>query len=76
MGSTRWCSCSHPTRARNRSRSPRSPPAASLGVSLGLQLATHGDREASPTLIFDEVDTGIGGAQAAALGRKLRRLAA
>ena len=45
-------------------------------VSLGLQLATHGDREASPTLIFDEVDTGIGGAQAAALGRKLRRLAA
>ncbi|MGD2116196.1 MAG: DNA repair protein RecN, partial [Acidobacteriota bacterium] len=45
-------------------------------VSLGLQLATRGDREASPTLIFDEVDTGIGGAQAAALGRKLRRLAA
>ena len=45
-------------------------------VSLGLQLATHGDQEASPTLIFDEVDTGIGGAQAAALGRKLRRLAA
>jgi len=45
-------------------------------VSLGLQLATRGDEEASPTLIFDEVDTGIGGAQAAALGRKLRRLAA
>ncbi len=45
-------------------------------VSLGLQLATRGDREASPTLIFDEVDVGIGGAQAAALGRKLRRLSA
>jgi len=45
-------------------------------VSLGLQLATRGDQQASPTLIFDEVDTGIGGAQAAALGRKLRRLAA
>ncbi len=45
-------------------------------VSLGLQLATRGEREASPTLIFDEVDVGIGGAQAAALGRKLRRLAA
>jgi DNA repair protein RecN (Recombination protein N) len=45
-------------------------------VSLGLQLATRGDQEASPTLIFDEVDTGIGGAQAAALGRKLRKLAA
>lgn len=44
-------------------------------VSLGLQLATRGDEEASPTLIFDEVDTGVGGAQAAALGRKLRRLA-
>lgn len=45
-------------------------------VSLGLQLATLGETEASPTLIFDEVDAGIGGAQAAALGRKLRRLAA
>jgi DNA repair protein RecN (Recombination protein N) len=45
-------------------------------VSLGLQLATLGETEASPTLIFDEVDTGIGGAQAAALGRKLRRLSA
>lgn len=45
-------------------------------VSLGLQLATRGETEASPTLIFDEVDAGVGGAQAAALGRKLRRLAA
>ncbi|MFQ5527364.1 MAG: DNA repair protein RecN [Thermoanaerobaculia bacterium] len=31
---------------------------------------------AQPVLIFDEVDTGIGGAEAAALGRKLQRLAA
>jgi DNA repair protein RecN (Recombination protein N) len=45
-------------------------------VSLGLQLATLGETEVAPTLIFDEVDVGIGGAQAAALGRKLRRLAA
>jgi DNA repair protein RecN (Recombination protein N) len=45
-------------------------------VSLGLQLATRGEHEAAPTLIFDEVDSGIGGAQAAALGKKLRRLAA
>jgi DNA repair protein RecN (Recombination protein N) len=45
-------------------------------VSLGLQLATRGEREAAPTLIFDEVDVGVGGAQAAALGRKLRRLSA
>jgi DNA repair protein RecN (Recombination protein N) len=29
-----------------------------------------------PTLVFDEVDAGIGGAEAAALGRKLQRLAA
>ena len=30
---------------------------------------------ASPTLVFDEIDAGIGGAEAAALGRKLQRLA-
>ena len=32
-------------------------------------------RQSAPTLVFDEVDSGIGGAEAAALGRKLRRLA-
>ncbi|HSL85262.1 MAG TPA: DNA repair protein RecN, partial [Thermoanaerobaculia bacterium] len=37
---------------------------------------TRGETEAAPTLIFDEVDAGVGGAQAAALGEKLRRLAA
>ncbi len=45
---------------------------------LALQLATRGDeaaRESSPTLVFDEADVGISGAQAAALGRKLQRLA-
>ncbi len=31
---------------------------------------------ARPTLVFDEIDAGIGGAEAAALGRKLQRLAA
>ncbi|HLX06308.1 MAG TPA: DNA repair protein RecN [Thermoanaerobaculia bacterium] len=30
---------------------------------------------AHPTLVFDEIDAGIGGAEAAALGRKLQRLA-
>jgi DNA repair protein RecN (Recombination protein N) len=35
-----------------------------------------GTRTASPTLVFDEIDAGIGGAEAAALGRKLQRLAA
>ncbi len=42
---------------------------------LALQLAVRGEGEASgATLVFDEVDSGIGGAQAAALGRKLKRL--
>jgi len=51
-------------------------------IYLALQLAVQGLEErreeeiASPTLVFDEVDVGISGAQAAALGRKLQRLAA
>lgn len=53
-------------------------------VSLGLQLASRSADgggpgsagDGAPTLIFDEVDAGVGGAQAAALGRKLRRLGA
>ncbi len=47
-------------------------------VALALQLATRGDEGDSrggPTLVFDEIDAGMGGAQGAALGRKLRRLA-
>ncbi len=45
-------------------------------IHLALQLASRGEAEkASPTLVFDEVDTGIGGAEAAALGAKLQRLA-
>ena len=43
---------------------------------LAVQLAAGGEGERGrPTLVFDEVDAGIGGAEAAALGRKLRRLA-
>lgn len=43
---------------------------------LALQLAARVDAEETrPTLVFDEVDSGIGGAEAAALGRKLQRLA-
>jgi DNA repair protein RecN (Recombination protein N) len=51
-------------------------------IYLALQLAVQGLEERpeeelpSPTLVFDEVDVGISGAQAAALGRKLQRLAA
>ena len=45
-------------------------------VSLALQLAAGGEgTRFRPTLVFDEVDTGVGGAVAAALGRKLQRLA-
>ncbi len=44
---------------------------------LAVQLAVRGKKRASTrsTLVFDEVDTGIGGAEAASLGAKLRRLA-
>jgi DNA repair protein RecN (Recombination protein N) len=56
-------------------------------IYLALQLAARAfrDRERKkkdetaapdPTLVFDEADAGISGAQAAALGKKLRRLAA
>jgi DNA repair protein RecN (Recombination protein N) len=45
-------------------------------VALALQLATRGDEGiGGPTLVFDEIDAGLGGAQGAAIGRKLRRLA-
>ncbi|MCM2270139.1 MAG: DNA repair protein RecN, partial [Thermoanaerobaculia bacterium] len=45
-------------------------------VALALQLATRGDEVAGgPTLVFDEIDAGLGGAEGAAIGRKLKRLA-
>jgi DNA repair protein RecN (Recombination protein N) len=45
-------------------------------VSLALQLAARGEEVGGgPTLVFDEADAGLGGAQGAALGRKLARLA-
>jgi DNA repair protein RecN (Recombination protein N) len=43
-------------------------------VALALRVAAH-DREAVPTLVFDEVDAGVGGATAVAVGQKLRELA-
>ena len=33
------------------------------------------DRGSAPTLVFDEIDTGVGGAVADAIGRRLGRLA-
>ncbi|OCW58568.1 DNA repair protein RecN [Hoeflea olei] len=34
------------------------------------------DRGSAPTLVFDEIDTGVGGAVADAIGKRLRRLSA
>ena len=34
------------------------------------------ERETAPTLVFDEIDTGVGGAVADAIGQRLARLAA
>jgi len=46
-------------------------------IYLAVQLACRaGGPAANPTLVFDEVDAGIGGAEAAALGDKLAKLAA
>ena len=64
------------------STNPGAPPAplhkiASGGemarFMLALKVVTHAKGD-TPTLIFDEVDTGIGGAVAAAVGNRLRRL--
>lgn len=45
-------------------------------VYLALQLAVRGEGGGElPTLVFDEVDAGVGGAEAAVLGSKLQRLA-
>jgi DNA repair protein RecN (Recombination protein N) len=44
-------------------------------ISLALQVATL-DAEHLPCLVFDEVDTGVGGAVAEMVGRQLRALAA
>ena len=62
------------------------PSVTDLGASvsnagdLGVAPAAGGAFDAAaeavrPTLVFDEIDAGIGGAEAAALGRKLQRLA-
>ncbi len=45
-------------------------------IYLALQLAVRGSGAAmDAALVFDEVDAGVGGAEAAALGKKLQRLA-
>lgn len=50
---------------------------ARFALALKVALATRGGPDASgPTLIFDEVDQGVGGAVADAVGLRLKRLAA
>lgn len=50
---------------------------ARLALALKVALATRGGPDASgPTMIFDEVDQGVGGAVADAVGSRLKRLAA
>jgi DNA repair protein RecN (Recombination protein N) len=50
---------------------------ARFALALKVALATRGGADASgPTLIFDEVDQGVGGAVADAVGLRLKRLAA
>ena len=50
---------------------------ARLALALKVALATRGGADdAGPTLIFDEVDQGVGGAVADAVGVRLKRLAA
>ena len=43
-------------------------------ISLSIQLITAQKRAATPTLLFDEVDVGIGGTTAALVGQLLRKL--
>ena len=63
-------------------------PEAIAGVSINLKVASGGelsrfmlalkvalaDRGSAPTLVFDEIDSGVGGAVADAIGKRLSRL--
>ncbi len=63
---------------------PGSRPGPMMKVASGGELARFllalkvslAERETAPTLVFDEIDTGVGGAVADAIGQRLARLAA
>jgi len=63
---------------------PGSRPGLLMKVASGGELARFllalkvslAERETAPTLVFDEIDTGVGGAVADAIGQRLARLAA
>ena len=74
-GSTAWRSRSRPTRASPPGRSTGSPRAASCRASCWRSRSCWPRPMPAPTLVFDEVDTGIGGATADAVGERLARLA-
>jgi DNA repair protein RecN (Recombination protein N) len=62
---------------------PGSRPGPMMKVASGGELARFllalkvslAERETAPTLVFDEIDTGVGGAVADAIGQRLARLA-
>ena len=62
---------------------PGTPPGPLMKVASGGELARFmlalkvvlADRGSAPTLVFDEIDTGAGGAVADAIGQRLARLA-
>ena len=75
-GSIGWSSACKPIRVRE--------PGPLMKVASGGELARFmlalkvalADRGSAPTLVFDEIDTGVGGAVADAIGQRLARLAA
>jgi len=66
---------------RPHARSPEVPVArgASGGelsrVMLALEVSVSGNAESVPTMVFDEIDAGVGGRAAVEVGRRLARLA-
>jgi DNA repair protein RecN (Recombination protein N) len=59
--------------AREKVKTPA--PSASSGQALSLQKTQRQGRGTQRTLVFDEIDTGIGGRAAEAVGKKLKSLA-
>ena len=73
--------CSHTTSAFRTN--PGTRPGPMMKVASGGELSRFllalkvalADRGSAPTLVFDEIDTGVGGAVADAIGQRLARLA-
>ena len=73
--STRSSSGSSRTPARRSCRCTEAPPAGELSrVMLALEVVLAG-ADPVPTMVFDEVDAGVGGRAAVEVGRRLARLA-